>query len=379
MIEELDLVTRSSIVSSQDRREFDERVYTELSNLYHRTLAIIGRANTVSLCLGLTNSALLNTISSLQISQDPMVVTVDARTLPLYPTVSEQQQAERFSDFRVITARRVHSVPVFVTETGQIRAGVEMTRTTANALHMARPSTIVENTLTGILTGDAPYLIKFSYPQEELSNLTLNISSTTTPFSINAVRIVPMPVVGSISLVYMKHSTLLKPVLNGNIEFPDISGNEDPQLRTRRSFPAYIHFKQIDTSVLRFAFESRLYLQDKGAVVIGISSMLGEMNVYALKSYIGWEINVPSGATKIIRTHIYSDNYAESVVNARLKVYSDLVEFNRVSNDYLLSSVGDTLQDVPIGSGTTKLYALLDIDSVDNSTPCIGRIEVEFA
>lgn len=379
MLEELVPVSRTSIVSSRERREFDERVASELSELYHRTLAAVGRANTASLCLKATSAAMLDVVSDLQQAVNAGLVTIDARTAVTYPAdASVLQQAEAFREYRVITAKRVSSTPVFTNQQGRLLEKVSPERSTANSLYMARPTSMVENSLNGMFTGDAPYLAKFSYPSAERSNLTVNVRSTGDPFVINALRLTPMPTLGGTSLIYVKYSTLLRPVLNGNLEFPDLTGSVDTDLRMARSFPAYIHFKQIETDVLRLSLESDLYLTDVHAVVMGINRLQAEFNVYALNSYIGWTVTVPTAKTKIVRTKIVPDNFASSVTGARLRIYTNKTEFDRMSNSYLLSAMGETAHNVSLG-GATTVYALLDLASTDNTTPCVGKIEIEFA
>ena len=378
MIEETRKFGRTDIVSSVDHRDFSDRMIAEMSNQYHRTLALTGKANALAACLSVTNTAMLSLMNGYLDSVPSTTKRVSASTTPLYPSsLSEYEYAERFPEFGTIIAKRISSRPVFVDEYGSILSYVDVVRTTNNALFLARPDRLVEGSTKNMLAGNVPYTAKFERQDMTRSNITLSLVSRGNPFAINALRYIPMPSAGVNVLDYVRSSSVVPLVQNGDVEFDDVTSSDDASVRLHRTVSGYLHFEQVTTANLKLSVSSDVYVPDLGAVFIGISSLMGEMNVYAVKSYIGYEIELPSGTTLISRGTIAPDHLSSSVSGVRALLYDNLADFNAVSRNYLAAFSGDEV--LGIRTNATTMYLLLEITASQNTTPCVGKVDLEVA
>jgi len=373
MIENIRKVGRDEKVSSQEMRDLDDSMIAALSMDYHRLRILLGKVRTLATCLRVTNSAFTQELKTLEEGiADAMTVQLTARTTPTYPTsLSDAEQAENHAEFGTITAKRLNTALVFTDETDSVRPTIEMVRSTTTGATEAL-QTMIENSLDHCLVGTEPYLCRFVGQSITRANLAIDILSRNRQMNINALRFIPMPTAGSVSLSGVRYDGVNPVIMNGAREYPLVSTFD----RTK-SYPAYLHFRPASTNLLRVNLNSTLFVTQLNAISIGISRLVGEYNAYAKKSYIGYEVEIPEGATRLTELSLYADSYALSIQNTRVKVYSSQSEFNNVSSNFIASSAGVQTMNVPI-SGTT-LYFLLEITSVDNTTPCIGKIVARFA
>jgi hypothetical protein len=160
-------------------------------------------------------------------------------------------------------------------------------------------------------------------------------------------------------------------VLNGSLEFDETSIYD-----VTRTFPGYIHFEPVETSLIRMAISSELYVSSLGAVTVGLSKIVGEYHTYAQTSYIGYKVSYPTGTTKLTRVKMSLDSYSLSLANVRIKVYDSVDDFNAVNNSYVVSCGADQTVNVP--DPGNDLYFLVEFESVNNTTPCVGKIELEY-
>jgi hypothetical protein len=371
LIEDIREISRADRVSSSQLRELDDKVYAELSSGYHNLLRLLGKVRTLNTCLVLTNASLSSLLNSE--STDENTVIIDSGTAPLYPSsISDGEKAERDTEFGVITAKKVNSRLVFTDDAGIMKPTVRVVRATDNALFLEKPDYVVENAVEHCLEGDEPYLASFTKDSMSRSNITLEMRSTDQPFLINAIKYIPMPMAGSVMLEKLRYDGINPVVLNGGLEFEETS-----IYNTARTFPGYIHFEPVETSLIKMAVSSELYISTLGSVTVGVSKIVGEYHTFAKTSYIGYKVEFPTGTTKLTKVKMEKDSYALSLSNVIIKVYNSADDFNAVSNHYIVSCGVEQEVSVPDPGGS--LYFLIEIESVNNTTPCLGKIELEYS
>lgn len=371
MIEEIKRVGRGERVSSIDNRIFDKKLYTGISNQYHRLIQVLGKVRTMSASLAATNAAISRIISSMTVDEEN-IQTITTNTEPIYPySCGDNQKAEIADEYGIIISKRMNTSMVFIDTLGNILPSIEIMRTTTSGVTDTQIiSAITDNALDNILMEDDPYLAKFIGQGLTSANLTVDIYSRNKSININAIRCIPMPAIDAVSMLLAKYDGINPVVVNGSKELTTYL-----DYTSLRSFPGYIHFEPVETQLIRFMFVSNLYVSSLSAIIIGLSRIIGEYNTYAKKSYIGYKITPPDGATKIKNIAIYTDGFGESVDNVNIKIYDNQIDFDAMSNDYikLVSQVMDV--DMILGAET---YYLLEFESVNNTTPTVNRIVTEF-
>lgn len=370
MIDQMRTVSRRERVSSKEIRDVDDKFHRAISTQYHRVLQLLGKVRTASTCLSATNGAMTRLYRSLSDRVEGSLV-VNASSPVLYPSsLVESAQATVEPEFGVITARVLNRALVFTDEKENIRPHINVARSTSGVGTTTR--TIVENAVSHALVGTEPYLARFVGSNTGYVELTLDILSLTRKMNINALRLVPMPSAGGVSLVQLVHTNNDNVILNGGLPFP-----ESFLFRESTSLAGHIHFQPIETNLLRMTLATDLYLSDLDCSVIGVAKVIGEYNTYAKNSAVGFSLDIPDGATRLAALSISADNFAQSVENAKVKVYSDLSSFNAMSNDYITWAT-HTMQTPGVSVSGEKIYLLLEIESVDGTTPCIGKITARF-
>jgi len=364
-------VSRSERVSSQELRDLDDSMVATLSMNYHRIRKLLGKLRTMMTCLRVTNASFARELRVL-LEEDDMAVTITAENDPVYPSsLQDAEKAENHSEFGVICAKRLNTALVFTDETNQVRPTIELIRSTTTGT-TEELSTMIENSLEHSLIGNEPYLCRFVGEMVSKANLSIDIISRNREMNINALRFIPMPSAGGTSLGGLRYDGVNPVVMNGNQEYPI-----ETTFNRTKSYPGYVHFKPVVTNLLRLNMNSNLYVAQLGCIAIGVSQIIGEYNAYAKKSYIGYLVEVPEGATKLVELSMYEDQFALSALNARVKVYDNLSDFNNISSNFIASSIG--VQTMNLSISQSYLYVLLEITSVDNTTPCIGKIVARFA
>ena len=373
MIENIRSVGRDEKVSSQELRDLDDSMIAAISSDYHRLRVLLGKVRTLSTCLRVTNAAYAQELRLLEeASADSMTVKLTATSTPVYPSsLSDAECAENHPEFGIIAAKRLNTALVFTDETDEIRPTITLSRTSTTGV-TEQVLTAIENSIDHCLVGTEPYLYRFVGETITKANLTINIFSNNKKMNINALRFIPMPSAGNTSLSGLRYDVVSPVVMNGNMEYPVVS-----EFDRTKSYPAYLHFKPVQTNLLKIDLNSNLFVAQLQTITIGVTRIVGEYNAYAKKSYIGYEIPIPEGATKLVELSIYADSYALSVLNTRMRVYSTLADFNNVTSNSIASSAG--VQPLNVSVTGDVLYGLLEITSVDNTTPCIGKIIARFA
>lgn len=370
MIEELRRISRTHVVQSSEQRELDDRIAAELSDQYHRILELSGRMKILASCIDLMDAAIVNVINAAY-TGDANTVIIGPGTGAIYPTaVTDDEKAERITEFGIIIAKRVSTKLVFTDANGNVYPFIDIVRSSNNALYLQQPDRIIENSVFHALDSDVPYLAHFVKENMTRSNVILDIVSTDRPVEINAVRFKPMPVVGSVQLDYVRYGDGQKIVMNGAENFDETAAYE-----SRRTFPAYVHFEPVITSRLQVSFSSEIYSASSGSVAVGVNQIIGEHNVYAETSYIGYEVEFPDGTSRLTRIEAIADEFAGSLDNIRMRVYDSLENFNAMNSNYVTTCESSMNTNI---AGPGPLYLLVELSSVNNTTPCIGKIQLEF-
>lgn len=365
-------ITRRSPVSSYETREAIDQANADIARLYHRSLELLGRAHVLGTCMDLTNASLLRLIREELWAPDSGSIAFTPTSEAIYPTsLDALSYAEQSPEFGIMHARRAETQNVFADTFGRLRAGFSLARTTNNALFLARPDALVENDLANVIGGGTPYLAFFEKADIDRANITLHLTSAGAPFTINALRYSPMPAAGSQVLELIKYSSISAPRFNGGVSLTDLSVDSTTDQRTPRSFAGYLHFEPLTTTSLRLSVSSDLYLSSMGAIVVGMSAIVGELNVYARNSTIGFSAAVPAGKTRLSSLTINTDAFGGDASNVRVRLYWTREAFDRME-DHFLSTAATRTCDIPLTGAT--IYATIEFTSVNNTTPTVSSV-----
>lgn len=373
-------INRSATVSSRDHRDFNDKLRYELSSLYHRSLAITSELNALSSMITLTEKSTVSMmrkyIDTLNLLNSDVII--DAQTAPIFPAdLTDLQKAEQHSEFGIISAKRIESASVFLNSIGKLHDHLRVTRTTLNGIVDESPDQIIENNTKHIFDRNIPYIIKFEKENLLRASIYLDIMSDSIPIRLNALRFIPYPGTGSVILDgYWKDGSF--PVkTNGNMSYEKplgtYEGDVDPSY-DQYTLPGYIHSELINTLNLRLGFSSINYITELQSIVIGLGAVVGELNVYSEKSYIGYELQIPEGKS-LKNLQIHSDIYSPSLSNMSIYIYNDINHFNTMNDNYITRTYGST--DLNI-SGPGPLYLLVELDSVNNISPALSKITARF-
>jgi hypothetical protein len=209
-------------------------------------------------------------------------------------------------------------------------------------------------------------------PSAVRTTLDISVRSTAKPLSINALRFNPMPAAGMITLDSLQYGAGTNVVLNGGADLTELSSFE-----LDRTYQGYIHFRPITSTAFTISLSSETYISAFNAVAIGLSRLIGELNTYASKSYVGWLVEYPDGYTKIKNLKILPAKYSNGVANTSVKIYDNEGDFNLVNDSYIEQCDDDTNLDIQSSSVPTP-YVLLEIDNDNGTSPCVGKVQLEF-
>ena len=181
-----------------------------------------------------------------------------------------------------------------------------------------------------------------------------------------------MPAAGSILLKSITY--------NGSKTFKFNGGGTIPSTDTYsvdRTTQGYFHFEPIELSSLRIVLESQVYISALKCLALGINKIIGELNTYASKSYIGYKVEYPDETSSLKKIQITPAGYSKNVDNVRLKLYDNLNDFNAMNNNYIISGSNIIVVDVS-KAVSPSLYVLVELESVNNTTPCVGQVKLTF-
>ena len=371
MIRSIENISRGNRVSSEETRDITDSMYQKYASGYHKILQLYGLLNTTTLGLEMTSSAMSSVLSSLVVAEDN-IVTFDPYSTHVYPSsLTEGEKAEYHQEFMAFIAKRVNSQLVFTDTYDRIDSSLSLVKTVYTSDNSI-PTKIVENAIENCLTGAAPFIARYMMESAVRTTLNIDIRSTSKPLSINAIRFVPIPSIGMISLDSIKYGSGSNVVLNGGADLPEISA-----YTLNRTYQGYIHFRPITTTDLYLALSSETYISSFGAVAVGLSRLIGELNTYASISYIGWEVEYPDGYDKITNLKILPAKYSNGVNGTSVRIYDNLADFNLVNDNYIERCDADTNLNIQYSSVPTP-YILLEIENDNGTSPCVGSVKLEF-
>lgn len=372
MIREIENIDSGNRVSSEDTRTITDELYRRHSSSYHKLLQIYGLVRTSAVCLEMTNTALVNAVTEMDSTEDNVVLLTPYDT-PTYPTsITDGEKAERSQEFMSIYAKRVNTDSVFVDENDYIDSSIEITKSITTEDNSV-PTAVVENSTDNILRSDVPYVARYLMDSAVRTTLKVGIKSEDKQMAINAIRFVPMPAVGMVSLDSITYGAGSNIVLNGGEDLEAITSYDFD-----RTFQGYIHFRPVDTNYIYVSVSSETYLSSLSAVGIGITKIIGEINTYSPTSYIGWPIEFPGAYSRLSRVRILPSKYSNGVENTQVKIYDSLSDFNQVNDNYIALCGANTSVDIT-HTVVPEPYLLLEITSENGTTPSVGKIQLEFS
>jgi len=365
---------RTDPVSSRRTKELEEYFHADLANQYHRILGLLSKARVASTCVTLTNAAFASLISSLSETSSSTQVITPASPV-IYPeSTTASEKVEKDEEFGIFHSKRINTREVFTDTDGELLSSIRIERT-SEAIEAGEisPDVIIENEPKHAITGMTPYLARFASEAEmEETDIVLDIISASGPFELNAIRFTPMPMAGAVSLDKLNYDGVVPVTMNGRTTY-----TEGESFTVNRSYLGYIHFEPVSTTRFRLKLSSNMYVSSLKCITVGVSSIIGEMNVYSRYSYAGFQIVFPEGTSRIKSITTTGDKYSPSVENVTYWIYNSLTRFNNLSDDYV-GAYGPT-QTLDISKPASgSLYLLMRLESINNTTPCVGKITLEF-
>lgn len=376
-------VGRDKEVSSTKTREFQDRVRYELSSLYHRSLALTSELNAISSMITLTEKSsvplLRNYISAIEDSSaDDVITPSNIRTDPTGITALETAESHR--EYGIICSKRVESVSAFTDSAGDLKGNITVIRSTLNGITDETPDAIIENNAKHIFDSRIPYIINFKKEDLSKASIYLDIKSDSIPIKLNALRFIPYPGVGSIILdgMWKDGATEVLGVNSTTLSTPEKTEVLTDTDYDKFTMPSYIHTEVVSTADLRLSFSSRRYITEMGGIVIGIGSLIGELNVYAKTSYAGFTITVPTGK-KLYGLDIVPDCLFQTYSNMNIMVYDDINHFNAMNSNFVKRCTGVSTSLNINPDADRKLYLLVELNAPNNISPALSKILVRYS
>ena len=362
-------ITPKMILSSKETADFRKNVETRQSDHYFAIKKLKGKVDIFATSLVMTEAAI--TIMLDAQSEDDSVLTFSSRSDKIYPTSSDvEYNAESLSDFNSISAYRTNTESVFITDVGDLRDDILIDRTTNTAFELDKDQDrILDNNPVYCFSGDTPYMISFEKNSDgslDTADITIIASKESGQFFINAIRYVPMPSVGLITLNSVKYDLGTSVLLHDSTSFPIVT---TPTLS--RTKARYLHFQQIETSSILMS------MMTGGAasvdnMTIAVSRIIGEYNTYAAESYVGFALNTD----KIIETFTFNmANEDESNSGITAYLYNNIAAFNTLSTspaDCTICTNNEEISVTPPEDG--NMWILLKIETDGSSTPVLESV-----
>lgn len=373
-------ITRTSKVSAAETQQYTEDVNTQLATQFHDIKSILGDVRVLTTCVKLMGSALDLIYKKTDSSAVHTYITV--ATPACYPTSVSNMRASIHGDMNCITAKILSKKEVLLNTDGTLISGITITRVSAIPTSAPTPSTISENDPLRMLAKGVPYITTFTHDDAKSmkdARLKISIISNSRPLVFNALRLIPMPTVGTVcvdDIGYGSSATLNRLVMNGGEPFA-----AGIPCDTNRARPVYIHCEPISTRTFSVCLSSNITIVDLNAICMGISRLVAEYNVYASDSYIGYKVTVPAGK-KLARIDIRTSAWVSATDNIELRVYTKSEAFNAVdtrSDATLTGSGGALVTPSEINAdGTGTLYILAKLTAENGTTPCVTGFDLTW-
>lgn len=369
-------ITRTSKILSKETMEYSEAVNGILASQYHDIKTILGNARTLATCVSLTGAA-LGRLSRYE-AASASTIYIRVYTTPIFPTGSTVH-AQIDSEMGCLRSQVATSKPVLTTRDGSLIANLSIERLSGLTTVDVMPSSISENDPAGMITGAMPYIAKFiNDPVGETlagAKLTLTLTTLSQPMTFNALKIIPMPAAGSVCIDAITVGKASSPeylTLNGGESFGAMA-----PYTIGRSYPTYLHTKQVSTSMLKLKLSSNLQTSDIDGIAIGIASLIAEYNIYAPVSHVGYEITFPAGMTRLTGITFDPTKWSGSTANVQVSLFDTLDQFNSMTSPIVYRTTSGSISIDRPASG--KLYMLVALQAVDNISPCLSGFTLSFA
>lgn len=325
-------------------------------------------------CFDLMSGAISTYISNINTISDT-TYNITSRTVPHNPTslTDTNLMAEVIPEFGTIIAKRIDTKYVFVENNGDIRSDIVVNVSSENTISLQPPDNIESNSASHCIDSSVPYLAKFLKENMSKSNITLHIESIGPKMDINALRIIQMPPISSVSIESINVDVGYPITQIGDTEFRIVDGD----IPIESTVPAYIHFQHTTAKRINISLNSDVYLSKHKAVIVGVNQIIGEMNIYSKESYIGYKIPFPEYSTGISSIIVSPDNYSTSLYGVSCKAYLNESDYNSMNDSFTVGFASTYYGNIAKGSND-YLYLLLKIETSNNLTPSIGGISVEF-
>ena len=232
-----------------------------------------------------------------------------------------------------------------------------------------------------MLAKGVPYITTFMH--DNVTNmidarLKISVISSARPLVFNALRLIPMPTVGTVSIDdigYGNSAILSRLIMNGSEAFA--AGTPCDAQRAR---PMYLHCEPISTRSFSIYLSSGTTIEDIGAICMGISRLVAEYNVYADTSYIGYTVTVPAGK-KLSHVSIATSAWVHETSNIDINVYKNSQAFNALDSkaDATITCSGNTSVIPSVTDGSGVLYILVRLKASNGTTPCFTGLDLTWS
>lgn len=363
-------IKRKDKVSSEEERKFNEIVISRITNTYHKLKTLIGKIKVLSDCIELLNGTIY---SDIQLpDNDNTFLTVNSEFI--YPdSIDETEKASIDKKFNCFHAALIGSSSLLVDSKGNLKSSYEITRT-SESINYSAATSIEENSIENIFSGNIPYLIKYSCSKGSIYDLLVNIDTSKYPIKANSLQLISMPARDGIMINHFSYNKGNNLKIDGKYDF------ENESVITKdRKYSAYLHFKPVTIDDFKLSLSSELFSNDLGGVYLGISSFKLLYNTYSVNSYIGFKLTFPEDIASLTKLYLNPYKYNEEVEHITIRLYDTEDGFNNIdsSSRLIINNINSPIKYDKI-EGFDDIYVLVEINSVDNTTPCFEYIEVGF-
>jgi len=360
---------RSHIVSSARMRKFQEYTNAQFGLIYHRILGLLGDTRTLVVCNTMTNLAFLRLLGEVA-STNEVIINPFTATALVPSSATQAQRATCDREVGYISAGIVGSQQLFVMGSS-LDPRVKLTRSSEISKESASNVwAILENDISYALVDEVPYLARFAVLSDPgVIDLTLTVAFTGASFTCNAVKIIPVPIAGGVTIADVTHTAGLS--LYGNNHTLITAATE---IDDERSFAAFIPFEPVKTTSMSITFLSSLYSSVLKCTSVGIGLMSFYHNIYARKSYIGFYIEPPEGATRIAQVTTKATPFTPDLSGVQYYFYPDRNSFDLISNEFVAVTGPNQYANIP----AAPYYLLVEIASTNNTTPVIKSIKLSY-
>ncbi len=363
------LPDRKVIVSSDRFRKLEEYTNAQISTIFHRSLVLLGESKTLVVCNTMTNLALLRVLSETTIPNTVRISPFSCQFI--YPTgIDTAEKASYSSEIGYICASKVGSKQLFVTN-DTVDSNVTISRSSEVINNATTPIvTVLENEKQNILCGSTPYLVRFaSHTNPGTVDITITIAVEGSAFTVNALTVIPVPIIGGSSIGSIYHAGVLPIYTNNHTQLV-----AETDFVMGKSAAAYIPFEPVKTTSLSFTLHSTLYSSELHCTAVGIAAIIAEHTIFSKHSYIGFLVTPPEGATKLTSIQTIPSPFVPQLDGVSYKLYTSLSSFNLIDQNYIANLGPNQYTNLD----AVPYYVVMDIATTNGSTPVVNEIRFVY-